>query len=272
MPLMEKSPGCSALDSTWRDAGSFFSFSNSAARSPASLMRKVSTCISPCADDQRVPRAASRACGMSLGGKPMRAPVAGSATTLQPNSSSCSLCRRDEARAFGGRERAGDFCLRSLLEILDRGEHRIVVAADAAIVARPHQRRLDRQPLDRPGMPANASASGRLPPPFSPACGLLFLTARSPWPRRACRPAWARRASRRASFPAWPVCRLGHGVGRRRCASAGAAASASASKLNNSSPRRIGNAILTRILTALGGDLNPSTPAGKPAQRRATLA
>ena len=45
------------------------------------------------------------------------------------------------------RERAGDFGLAALLEILDRGEHRVVAARRAGIVARPQQRRLDRQPL-----------------------------------------------------------------------------------------------------------------------------
>ena len=59
-----------------------------------SLMRKVSTCTSPCADDQRVPCAASRACGTILVGRPMRMPVAGSTTTLQPNSCSCAWRRR----------------------------------------------------------------------------------------------------------------------------------------------------------------------------------
>ena len=92
MPLMKKLSSCSALVSIRRVAGCVFSCSNSAASvSPGLVMRKVSTCTSPCADDQRVPRAASRACGTSLVGRPMRMPVAGSTTTLQPNSSSCAL-------------------------------------------------------------------------------------------------------------------------------------------------------------------------------------
>ena len=65
-------------------------------------MRKVSTCTSPCAEDQRVPCAASRACGTSLVGRPMRTPVAGSTTTLQPNSSSCALAAAtSSARSVG---------------------------------------------------------------------------------------------------------------------------------------------------------------------------
>ena len=92
MPLMKKLSSCSALDSTLRVAGCFFSLLEQRGKGePGSLMRKVSTCTSPCADDQRVPCAASRACGTSLVGRPMRMPVAGSTTTLQPNSSSCAL-------------------------------------------------------------------------------------------------------------------------------------------------------------------------------------
>ena len=92
MPLMKKLSSCSTLVSILRVAGSFFCCSNSAASvSLGSLMRKVSTCTSSWAEDQRVPRAASRACGTSLVGRPMRMPVAGSTTTFQPNSSSCTL-------------------------------------------------------------------------------------------------------------------------------------------------------------------------------------
>ena len=92
MPLMVKPSSFSALLSTRRAAGSFFSRSNSAASvRPASLMRKVSTFTSPCADDQRVPCAVSRALGSILLGKPMRMPVAGSTTTFQPYSASCAL-------------------------------------------------------------------------------------------------------------------------------------------------------------------------------------
>ena len=103
MPLMKKLSSCSTLVSILRVAGSFFSCSNSAASlSSGSLMRKVSTCTSPWAEDQRVPRAASRACGTSLLGRPMRMPVAGSTTTLQPNSSSCSLAAASSAARSGG--------------------------------------------------------------------------------------------------------------------------------------------------------------------------
>ena len=65
-------------------------------------MRKVSTCTSPWADDQRVPRAASRACGTILVGRPMRMPVAGSTTTLQPNSCSCLLAAASRVARSAG--------------------------------------------------------------------------------------------------------------------------------------------------------------------------
>ena len=55
-------------------------------------------------------------------------PVAGSTTTLQPNSSSCALAAATRVCAFGRREHAGDLGLVALLEIPDRGEHRVVAA------------------------------------------------------------------------------------------------------------------------------------------------
>ena len=94
-----------------------------------------------------MPRAASRACGTSLLGRPMRMPVAGSTTTFQPNSSCVRLGGGDQLRAFGRRQHAGDLGLVALLEILDRGQHGVVAAAHAGIVARPQQRRLDFQAL-----------------------------------------------------------------------------------------------------------------------------
>ena len=85
-------------------------------------MRKVSTCTSPCLDDQRVPRAASRAMRHQLG----RQSDADAGGRIDHHAPAEFLLVRigggDQSRAFGRRQHAGDFRPAALLEILDRGQ------------------------------------------------------------------------------------------------------------------------------------------------------
>ena len=194
MPLMMKLSSLSTLCSTWRVAGFFFSSLEQRRKVGLSLTRKVSTCTSPCGEDQRVPCAASRAFGTSLLGRPMRMPVAGSTTTLQPNSCSWLSAAAISAARCSAVSIAGDLGLVALLEIADGGFHRVVAGRSAGIVARPIERRLDLPPLGG-GMPASSADGAARTLARRRPCGLCL--GRRGLRRRLCGRHWSR-ASRGA--------------------------------------------------------------------------
>ena len=100
-------------------------------------MRKVSTCISPWAEDQRVPRAASQRMRHQLG----RQADADAGRRIDHHAPAERVLvvagGGQERRALPGGQHAGDLGLVALLEALDGRDQRVLALAGAGIVAVP---------------------------------------------------------------------------------------------------------------------------------------